>query len=72
MRFGTKDVQLPPDAYIAGPMIGMTEKGERRNIVVRRGNAEAFVDAATGKVAHVVEDPDRPGQMNFLVEALGR
>jgi hypothetical protein len=76
VRFGDKDVQLPPDAYLDGGGQGLGQRVSDgkwvsvRSTIVRRGNASASVDERPGKVLHVEEDPARPGQMNFLVEAL--
>jgi hypothetical protein len=76
VRLGGKEVQLPPDAYVQGTSVGepapearIQDPGELRATRVRRGNSSAWVDG-TGKITSMQDDPAKPGEMDFLREAL--
>jgi hypothetical protein len=78
VRLGGKEVQLPPDAYLAGSSIGepapgarVQSAGELTATRVRRGDSSAWVDG-TGRITALQEDPARLGELDFLREALGQ
>jgi hypothetical protein len=85
VRFGTKEVQLPPDVGIAGELHaenayartadGAPQPGaggarpEADFWIVKRGDAEAHVGKVSGRLAGVVP-PERAADFAWLAEAL--